>query len=324
MSQNTPKTIFLSDYEKPSFTIETIDLTFVLDETDTLVTNVMRISRVQAQNEPLVLHGENIELLEVILDDQRLHETQYELNNKTLTVHNVGQNFTLEIKNRINPKQNKALDGLYMSEGIFCTQNEPEGFRRITYYLDRPDVMALFTTKIIAQKEQFPVLLSDGNLIESSDLDEGYHYAVWEDPFVKPAYLYALVAGNLGVVKDTFTTKSGKEIALDIFCELETKFLIILTNITASSFILLSNSINIATEVIINQKIQSPKIPIYGAKKSTKSPPIFPLNSFSTRIAWAKRKEKNNKNKDTLTSSLRKLNKLFLYIKYNGTKNMIR
>lgn len=216
----TPITHFLSDYEAPAFSIDSIDLTFVLHETATTVTSVMTLRRVQGGNRPLVLNGENLILKRVVLDDQSLHDTQYELTNQTLTLHNMPESFCLEITNEINPLDNKSLDGLYMSDGIFCTQNEPEGFRRITYYLDRPDVMSLFTTKIIAKKEQYPVLLSNGNMIESGDLEEGYHFCVWEDPFVKPAYLYAVVAGNLGKVHDTFVTRSGRTIPLDIFCDI--------------------------------------------------------------------------------------------------------
>ena len=129
------------------------------------------------------------------------------------------EKFTLEIENFINPEENKALDGLYKSGNIFCTQNEPEGFRRITYYLDRPDVMAKFTTKVIADKKSCPVLLSNGNPVESGDLEGVQHYVVWEDPFLKPCYLYALVAGDLGLVQDEYTTGSGRKIDLRIYCD---------------------------------------------------------------------------------------------------------
>jgi aminopeptidase N len=219
MSVNVSDTVYLKDYEKPTYQIESVCLTFVLDATDTHVTNVMNITRVTPDNEALVLNGELLELDVVILDDRVLHESEYELQGDVLMLHNLPQDFTLEIRNRINPEANKALDGLYRSGGIFCTQNEPEGFRRITYYLDRPDVMSLFRTKIIAKKAENPVLLSNGNLIDSGDLDDGYHFAIWEDPFPKPSYLYALVAGNLGVVSDSFTTRSGREIDLKIYCD---------------------------------------------------------------------------------------------------------
>ena len=220
MSAQSLQTIYLKDYEKPEYTIETVCLTFVLDDEDTHVTNVMEISKKSEANLPLILDGEQLVLDSVILDERLLHESEYELQDDTLILHNLPQEFTLEIRNRINPEANKALDGLYKSSGIFCTQNEPQGFRRITYYMDRPDVMSLFRTKIIASKSENPILLSNGNLIDSGDLDDGYHYAIWEDPFPKPTYLYALVAGDLGVVSDTFTTCSGREIDLKIYCDL--------------------------------------------------------------------------------------------------------
>ncbi len=220
MSAHTPETIYLADYEKPHFIIENINLTFLLDDEQTQVTNEMRIIKVAKENYPLTLDGENLILESVALDGRVLHESEYELTSESLILHNTPDAFSLVIRNTINPLANKALDGLYKSSGIFCTQNEPQGFRRITYYLDRPDVMSLFQTKIIAKKSEAPVLLSNGNLIERGDLDDGYHYAVWADPFPKPCYLYALVAGNLGVVDDTFVTCSGREIALKIYCDL--------------------------------------------------------------------------------------------------------
>ena len=220
MSVQSLETIYLKDYEKPTYIINSICLTFVLDDTKSHVTNVMQITKNCAKNIPLILDGEELVLEAVILNGQNLHESTYELQNDTLILHNLPDEFTLEIRNSVNPEANKALDGLYKSSGIFCTQNEPQGFRRITYYLDRPDVMSLFRTKIIAKKDENPVLLSNGNLVDSGDLDDGYHFAIWEDPFPKPAYLYALVAGNLGVVSDTFTTCSGRKIDLKIYCDL--------------------------------------------------------------------------------------------------------
>ena len=219
MSPTIPKTIYLKDYEAPLFDILTVHLTFLLHETATQVTSRMEIKKRTPRNVPLVLEGEHLILEHVKLDGVLLHETQYEQTNQTLTLHNVPQNFTLEIRNSINPTENKALDGLYLSSDIFCTQNEPEGFRRITYYIDRPDVMSVFTTKIIAPKAPLPVLLSNGNLIEAGLLDDGYHYALWHDPFPKPSYLYALVAGDLGLVQDSFTTRSGRVVDLRIYCD---------------------------------------------------------------------------------------------------------
>ncbi len=211
--------IYLKDYEKPPYEVKTIDLEFMLHNTNTLVINKMHIVRVAVENEPLFLNGDELELLSVHLDGRELHESEYELNDLGLTLHQLPSEFDLEIKNTINPEANTALDGLYKSGGIFCSQNEPEGFRRITYFTDRPDVMAVYSTKIIADKEKYPVLLSNGNLFEKGDLTCGQHYAIWKDPFPKPSYLYALVAGDLGCVNDSFTTMSGNEIELNIYCD---------------------------------------------------------------------------------------------------------
>lgn len=219
MSALQPEPVYLKDYKAAPFDVEQIALTFVLDDHETHVTNRMTIKRGYASNEPLVLNGVGLKLDRVILDGRPLHESEYELSDTELTLYNLPEGFTLEIGNWIDPESNKALEGLYKSGGIFCTQNEPEGFRKITYALDRPDVMSLYETKIIAKKAEYPVLLSNGNLIDSGDLKEGYHYALWSDPFAKPSYLYALVAGDLGLVRDHFITRSGRKIDLRIYCD---------------------------------------------------------------------------------------------------------
>ena len=211
--------IYLKDYERPSYRVQTIDLEFDLDDTRTHVKSKMSILREGDENIPLTLDGEELELVRVVLDGRELHESEYELNETNLSLHQLPKEFTLEIENIINPQANTALDGLYKSSGIFCSQNEPEGFRRITYFMDRPDVMAVYSTKVIADKTGYPVLLSNGNLFEKGDLDGGRHYAIWKDPFPKPSYLYALVAGDLGCVNDSFTTMSKKEIELNIYCD---------------------------------------------------------------------------------------------------------
>jgi len=211
--------IYLKDYEEPAYAVKTIDLEFELHNTKTLVTSIMRIVRIADENEALFLNGEELALVSVVLDGRELHESEYELNEMGLTLHKLPQEFTLEIKNTINPEANTALDGLYKSGGIFCSQNEPEGFRRITYFTDRPDVMAVYSTKIVADKKAYPILLSNGNLYESGELEDGKHYAIWKDPFPKPSYLYALVAGDLGCVNDSFTTMNKNEIELNIYCD---------------------------------------------------------------------------------------------------------
>ena len=219
MRTDTPKVIKLSDYKAPDYLVETIDLVVHLDNTKTLVQSKMRIKRNTTEAAPLVLNGEELTLIEVKINGEKISNYNYSTDTQLLTIPGVPAQFTLEIENEINPEANKTLDGLYKSGAIFCTQNEPEGFRRITFYVDRPDNMAKFTTKIIADKNLFPVLLSNGNPVAKGDLENGKHFVVWEDPFKKPSYLYALVAGDLGVIKDTFKTKSGRQVALEIYCD---------------------------------------------------------------------------------------------------------
>jgi len=215
---NMEKT-YLKDYEKPAYEVKTIDLEFELHDTRTIVKSKMDVVRAGEENVPLFLNGEELELISLVLNGRELHESEYELNEQGVTLHQLPPEFTLQIQNSIDPQANTALDGLYKSSGIFCSQNEPEGFRRITYFMDRPDVMAVYSTKIIADKKEYPVLLSNGNLFEKGDLDDGRHYALWKDPFPKPSYLYALVAGDLGRVNDSFTTMSNHEIELNIYCD---------------------------------------------------------------------------------------------------------
>lgn len=223
MKDASPQTIYLKDYQKPKFLVETIDLTFHLHDTKTEVKSELKIKQNQGASfldKTLVLSGEELVLKSVLLNNVKLVPgNDYEVKADELHIFNVPESFSLEIINEMNPLENKTLDGLYKSGTIFCTQNEPEGFRRITYYIDRPDNMAIFKTKIIADKKVYPVLLSNGNLVEKGDMANGEHYVVWHDPFKKPAYLYALVAGDLGVIKDSFITMSGRKIALEIYCD---------------------------------------------------------------------------------------------------------
>ena len=219
MKTDAPKIIKLNEYKKPDYVVETIDLVFHLDSTKTLVQSKMKIAKNADSAGALVLNGEELTLKSIKLNGEAYTDYKLDGEANTLTLAKVPTNFTLEIENEINPEANKTLDGLYKSGTIFCTQNEPEGFRRITYYIDRPDNMAKFTTKIIADKKLYPVLLSNGNPTERGDLPNGQHYVSWEDPFKKPSYLYALVAGDLGLVKDTYKTTSGRTVALEIYCD---------------------------------------------------------------------------------------------------------
>jgi aminopeptidase N len=219
---NNPQTIHLHDYAVPDFLIERIDLEFDLqEEFTTVVSQLQVVSNTASKSgaKDLVLMGEALELTAVTLDGVALASAQYKTDEHNLTIFNVPKKFALMITTRIKPQENTALSGLYKSSGNFCTQCEAQGFRRITYYLDRPDVMTKFTTTIRAEKKQYPILLSNGNLVEVGELPQGKHWVRWEDPFKKPSYLFALVAGDLEFIEDSFTTMSGRKIALRIFVE---------------------------------------------------------------------------------------------------------
>lgn len=219
MKTDVPKIIKLNEYQKPDYVVETIDLVVHLDDTKTLIQSKMKMRKNTTEPAPLILNGEELKLISLKLNGEDVIDFKYSSETNTLTIPRVPEVFTLEIENEINPEANKTLDGLYKSGTIFCTQNEPEGFRRITFYVDRPDNMAKFTTKIIADKKLYPILLCNGNPIAKGDLEGGKHFVTWEDPFKKPSYLYALVAGDLGFIKDTYKTKSGRIVALEIYCD---------------------------------------------------------------------------------------------------------
>ncbi|CAH9017807.1 aminopeptidase N [Candidatus Nitrosacidococcus sp. I8] len=213
------KTVYLKDYCPPDYQIKTVHLSFYLGEEHTKVHTKLSITRSLGKEAPLVLHGEALELLSIQLNGQLLTENSYQINSEFLILHQVSDQFILEIETKIYPQKNTTLSGLYVSEGNFCTQCEAEGFRRITYFLDRPDVMATYTTTIIGNKEKYPVLLSNGNLIDQGDKEHGEHFATWQDPFPKPSYLFALVAGKLSSIQDKFTTLSGREVSLSIYVQ---------------------------------------------------------------------------------------------------------
>jgi aminopeptidase N len=221
MKHGEPKTIYLQDYTAPAYRVDAVSLVFELGEDATRVTNVANYRREVgiAADVPLELYGENLELLEIRLNGLPLTATDYSVSDTGIIIPNVPDLYTLEIVTRIYPQKNTSLEGLYQTSGNFCTQCEAQGFRKITYYPDRPDVMTVFTTQILADKQQYPVLLSNGNLTGSGDLPDGRHWARWEDPFQKPAYLFALVAGNLQHVEDQYTTLSGRDVTLRIYTE---------------------------------------------------------------------------------------------------------
>ncbi len=221
MREGQPQTVYLKDYVTPAYSVDAVSLVFELGETATLVTNVATYRRQAgvAANTPLHLFGEMLELVSLRVNGVALTAADYTVDAEGLSITQLAEVNQIEVITRIYPQQNTALEGLYQSNGNFCTQCEAQGFRKITYYPDRPDVMSVFTTQIIADKAKYPVLLSNGNLTASGDLADGRHWARWEDPFHKPAYLFALVAGNLQHVEDHFTTMSGRDVTLRIYTE---------------------------------------------------------------------------------------------------------
>ena len=221
MKEPNPQAIHLEDYQPPGFHIPEIALTFDIHDGHTEVTSLLRIERAAEApaRAPLVLHGRDLELVEVAVDGTVLGGNQYRLEKETLTLFDVPDAAEVRLLTRIRPEDNSALEGLYKSGGMYCTQCEPEGFRRITYYLDRPDVLAKFTTTLIADGNRYPVLLSNGNPVADEVRGDGRRRVTWEDPFPKPSYLFALVAGNLALLEETFTTVSGREVALRIYSE---------------------------------------------------------------------------------------------------------
>ena len=223
MRDATPQTIYLKDYQVPEFLIDKTNLVFDLHEQFCRVTSALSIRRnpeSQKNSAPLFLHGGiELDLQQLKIDDQIVAEKDYQRTVEGLVINQLPDSCIIEIEVLIRPHLNTTMMGLYKSRTMYCTQCEAEGFRNIIFYLDRPDIMSEFTTKLIADKQQFPVLLSNGNAIEQGELESGRHFATWHDPFKKPAYLFALVAGDLRVVEDSFTTCSNREILLQIYVE---------------------------------------------------------------------------------------------------------
>lgn len=208
---------YLKDYKRPEFTMTQLDLHFDIQETHTQVKARMLVLSKQAQPSVLLLDG-SAQLVSVVLDGEVLDSTAYQLQDECLRIFNVpADSFVLEITTKVYPEQNKSLMGLYASNGNLYTQCEPEGFRKITYYLDRPDVMTKFSTTIVADKKRYPVLLSNGNQVAAGDIDKKRHYVKWIDPFRKPSYLFALVAGDFACSKDEFITQSGRKVAIHFY-----------------------------------------------------------------------------------------------------------
>ncbi len=206
----------LKDYQAPTFTISHIELDFNLKGSDTEVIATSKVQRVGDHNEALVLVGEQINLVSVEINGQ---PADFKEQDSQLLVTTELNDFELRLVTKQDPEANSSLEGLYMSDGAYCTQCEAEGFRRITYFLDRPDVLAIYTVKVEADKAGFPFLLSNGNLVEKGETTAGRHYVRWEDPFPKPSYLFALVAGDFDLLEDKFTTRSGREVKLQVFVD---------------------------------------------------------------------------------------------------------
>lgn len=212
-----PQAKYRHDYHAPDYTTTDIDLDFSLDAETTRVTAVSKIKRQGTVGAPLVLDGEDLTLVSIQVDGQPW--SAYRQQDNQLIIDELPAQFTLTIVNDIHPAKNTALEGLYLSGDALCTQCEAEGFHHITYYQDRPDVLARFTTRIVADKARYPFLLSNGNRIGQGELADGRHWVQWQDPFPKPCYLFALVAGDFDVLRDSFTTRSGRKVALELFVD---------------------------------------------------------------------------------------------------------
>ncbi|ENW92555.1 aminopeptidase N [Acinetobacter dispersus] len=208
------QTIYLKDYQKPSFLVESINLDIQVYDDHTIVDSTLVMKR--QTTGALVLLGRDLELKSIQLNGQILSAAQYDLDDEHLLITDAPDQVILQIQVVIHPESNTQLEGLYKAGDLFVTQNEPEGFRKITFYPDRPDVLAEFTTRVEADKK-YPVLLANGNLLETGEVGEGRHFALWQDPTKKPSYLFACVIGDLAVLKDRYTTSEGRDVALEIY-----------------------------------------------------------------------------------------------------------
>ena len=220
MLNDKPAAILRTDYRPPFFSIETVALDFDLRQDGTRVKARLEVARApgpDALGKPLILDGEALELQRVRIDGRLLNPNEFQVGPESLTIPSVPDKFVLETDVVIKPAENTELSGLYVSNGVFCTQCEAEGFRRITYFLDRPDVMSRYRVRMTADAADFPVLLSNGNHVDGGTLADGRHWAEWEDPFPKPSYLFALVAGRLEHIEDHFKTASGRDVTLRIY-----------------------------------------------------------------------------------------------------------
>lgn len=222
--ENTPKETFLADYKVPNYLIDTVHLTFDIDASTTRVHSVLAMRKnpqSEEESNDCILDGEHLDLESIKIDGRQLQGNEYQRTAQSLLLSSLPEKFDLEIETLIQPDQNTALEGLYHSGSLLCTQCEAEGFRRITYYMDRPDVMAVFTVSIVGDKQQWPIMLSNGNMEDQGQFEDGRHWTRWHDPHPKPSYLFALVAGDLFRQQDRFTTMSGREVSLQIYVDHE-------------------------------------------------------------------------------------------------------
>lgn len=213
-SVQTDQTVYLKDYQKPVFLVDSVDLNIRVFDQQTLVDATLIMQRQTAGD--LVLLGRDLELKAVKLNGQLLNPEDYQLDSEQLVIFNAPDQATVETQVVIHPESNTQLEGLYQAGDLFVTQNEPEGFRKITFYPDRPDILSVFTTRVEADKK-YPVLLANGNLLETGEVGEGRHYAIWQDPTKKPSYLFACVVGDLAVLKDRYVTSEGRDVSLEIY-----------------------------------------------------------------------------------------------------------
>jgi aminopeptidase N len=221
MNAHIPPRVRLADYREPDFVVENTDLTFDLDPDRTLVRNRMTVRRsgTAAPAAPLRLDGRLLELVSLAVDGQPVGANGYVVDDDGLTLPDMSDRFVIEIVTAINPSANKTAHGLFALNGKLATQCEAEGFRQITYFTDRPDVLARYRVTLAADKARYPVLLSNGNPVAQGDMVDGRHWVTWEDPFPKPSYIFAVMAGDFGVLRDSFTTRSGREVSLGIYAD---------------------------------------------------------------------------------------------------------
>jgi aminopeptidase N len=221
MKPESPRPVLLADYTPPAYLISKVDLSIALDPARTRVKARSKVSRNPRSTAPraLRLDGEFLELESLAIDGQELATAAYVLDESGLTILAPPQSpFTLDITTYVNPQANTALQGIYLSRGVYCSQCEAQGFRRITFFIDRPDVLSVYTVRLEADAATAPILLANGNPVERGTLNNGQrHYAVWHDPFPKPCYLFAIVGGDLAPVSAPFTTMSGRKIDLRIY-----------------------------------------------------------------------------------------------------------